>query len=179
MWAKPAQTKNPSLTNRGVSEMVSPPLSLCLHLCVLLLPWYDGIFNVWSGIVSGLVTQGTKTGKSHTGKLQWTHLPANLLCTGVPLAADPWEILLWLFSGAETPRLYSVWHTDSQAQEISAYAIHISHCMEKKINDGNEWYRTYVQNVILDRTVSTSLSVPAKIQLYKSALIFPSLPRLE
>jgi len=56
---------------------------------------------------------------------------------------------------------------------------YISPIARKRKKDRNGWYKPYVQNMVLDRTVSTGLSMPAKIRLYKSALIFPRLPRLE
>lgn len=42
-----------------------PPFQGCLCLSTLLLLCYDGTFNTWSGIVSGLVTLGTQTEETY------------------------------------------------------------------------------------------------------------------
>lgn len=78
-------------------------------LTVTMVWWY---LQCLRSIVSALVTQWTKPGKSCPGKPQlWTHLLNNLLCTGAPLAADLRGAPLWPFPGAETPWHYSFWHT--------------------------------------------------------------------
>lgn len=101
MWAN--LSKNPKSKQQRCAEIASPALPW-------LLPRFDDI-SMCEEHRASFSDKRTKPGKSCTGKPQlWAHLPANLLCTGVPLAANLWEALLWPFPGAETPWHYAFWH---------------------------------------------------------------------
>lgn len=76
-------------------------------------------------------------------------------------------------------KLPGIIHFGTHWGDIAACNTYLPFLGTQKKKDKNEWYKPYVSNMILDRTVSTSLSVPTVIRLYKSALIFPRLPGLE
>lgn len=168
----PAQAKIPSLTNRDVQtwspllcpgcyhSLMVPPV--CEEHCVRFSDTEDKTREEISWETWAVSTSPSQP------PLLWGSTGSRPMRSSA--VAFPW--------GRNSLALFILAHTEG----ISLRAIPIYHCMEQKEknkNDRNEWCKPYVSNMILDRTVSTSLSVPTVIRLYKSALIFPRLPGLE